>query len=111
MIIDSHGHYTTLPPAVDAWRSRQIADLAKPTKGSINVSDDEIRETLENGQIKRETSRTRRTAMAGIVKIRRARTTVRGQVSHFMNKARQTATVGIVETVRAAISENLWAWW
>lgn len=53
MIIDSHGHYTTLPPAVDAWRSRQIAELAKPTKGSIKVSDDEIRETLENGQIKR----------------------------------------------------------
>ena len=53
MIIDSHGHYTTLPPAVDAWRSRQIADLANPTKGSIKVSDDEIRETLENGQIKR----------------------------------------------------------
>ena len=53
MIIDSHGHYTTLPPAVDAWRSRQIAELATPAKGSIRVSDDEIRETLENGQIKR----------------------------------------------------------
>ena len=53
MIIDSHGHYTTLPPAIDAWRSRQIAELAKPAKGSTKVSDDEIRETLENGQIKR----------------------------------------------------------
>ena len=53
MIIDSHGHYTTLPPAVDAWRSRQIAELASPAKGSIRVSDDEIRESLENGQIKR----------------------------------------------------------
>ena len=30
MIIDCHGHYTTAPPALEAWRNRQIAGLADP---------------------------------------------------------------------------------
>ncbi len=28
MIIDIHGHYTTEPPALHAFRDRQLADLA-----------------------------------------------------------------------------------
>ena len=32
MIIDSHGHYTTTPPGVGAWRDAQIANVvADPT--------------------------------------------------------------------------------
>ena len=28
MIIDIHGHYTTAPAALGAWRDRQIAGIA-----------------------------------------------------------------------------------
>jgi 4-oxalmesaconate hydratase len=27
MIIDCHGHYTTAPAALEAWRKRQVAAL------------------------------------------------------------------------------------
>jgi 4-oxalmesaconate hydratase len=57
MIIDCHGHYTTTPAAVGAWRDAQTAAVtAGPDhvgeKGSINVTDDEIRESLEGAQLK-----------------------------------------------------------
>ena len=32
MIIDCHGHYTTAPKALEAWRNRQIAGIADPAK-------------------------------------------------------------------------------
>jgi len=43
MIIDIHGHYTTYPPGVEAYRGAQIAQMGNPTKGKMNVTDDEIR--------------------------------------------------------------------
>ena len=52
MIIDCHGHYTTTPPAVEAYRAQQ-KDLLKSnpdhlfSKGDISLSDDEIR-TIED---------------------------------------------------------------
>jgi 4-oxalmesaconate hydratase len=56
MIIDCHGHYTTAPKALEQWRQRQIAALqdksATPSKGSLAISDDEIRESLESAQLK-----------------------------------------------------------
>lgn len=57
MIIDCHGHYTTTPPEVENWRRDQVASVrADPefvgSKGTIEVSDDEIRESLENAQLK-----------------------------------------------------------
>ena len=57
MIIDCHGHYTTTPPAVGEWRDAQVAEVtADPTaegeKGTIDVSDDEIRESLEGAQLR-----------------------------------------------------------
>jgi 4-oxalmesaconate hydratase len=56
MIIDCHGHYTTAPKALEAWRKAQIAALEDkgraPQKGSIAISDDEIRESLENSQLR-----------------------------------------------------------
>ena len=52
MIIDVHGHYTTSPPELMAYRGNQVNTLARPSKGSIRISDDQIRESLENGQLK-----------------------------------------------------------
>ncbi len=56
MIIDCHGHYTTAPKALEQWRQRQIAALqdksATPSKGTLAISDDEIRESLEGAQLK-----------------------------------------------------------
>jgi 4-oxalmesaconate hydratase len=56
VIIDCHGHYTTTPPGVGAWREAQSAAVsADPSfvgeKGVVAVSDDEIRESLENAQL------------------------------------------------------------
>ncbi|ATY33494.1 amidohydrolase family protein [Sphingomonas psychrotolerans] len=54
MIIDCHGHYTTVPAAHAAWREAQKAAFkageAPPPYPAI--SDDEIRETLEANQIR-----------------------------------------------------------
>jgi len=56
MIIDCHGHYTTAPKQLEEWRKRQIAALedAKhvPAKGTLAISDDEIRASLEGAQLK-----------------------------------------------------------
>ena len=56
IIIDCHGHYTTAPESVENWRKRQIAgikDLTQaPQVSDLKVSDDELRETIENNQLK-----------------------------------------------------------
>ncbi|MPZ14400.1 MAG: amidohydrolase family protein [Chloroflexi bacterium] len=52
MIIDIHGHYTTAPAELWAYRAHQISNLGRPTKGSLNISDERIRETIEEGQLK-----------------------------------------------------------
>ncbi len=56
MIIDCHGHYTTTPPGVGAWRDAQKAAVAADPdhvgdKGVMAVTDDEIRESLEGAQL------------------------------------------------------------
>jgi len=56
-IIDCHGHYTTTPPGVGEWRDAQkTAVAADPAhigaKGTMHVSDDEIRESIENNQLR-----------------------------------------------------------
>jgi 4-oxalmesaconate hydratase len=47
MIIDCHGHYTTAPKELEAFRQKQIAELKEPSsarsKGTISISDDQIR--------------------------------------------------------------------
>ena len=57
MIIDCHGHYTTSPKALDEWRDRQLAAIADPNRKAYGpaptISDDELRETIENGQLKK----------------------------------------------------------
>ena len=56
MIIDCHGHYTTAPKALQVYRDAQIAALTDPARapsaGAVVISDDEIRESLENAQLK-----------------------------------------------------------
>jgi len=56
MIIDCHGHYTTAPKALRAYRDSQIAGLKdpswRPTKAALAISDDEIRDSIEVAQRK-----------------------------------------------------------
>jgi len=55
LIIDVHGHYTTAPRALEAWRNQQIAGIADPAaapqRSDLRISDDEIRETIETNQL------------------------------------------------------------
>ena len=56
MIIDCHGHYTTAPKALKAFREKQVAALADPKLPplvpDVKVSDDEVRETIESNQLR-----------------------------------------------------------
>ena len=56
MIIDCHGHYTTAPKPLEDWRDRQLAGLLDPYRKlpapQPSISDDQIRETIEKGQLK-----------------------------------------------------------
>lgn len=56
MIIDCHGHYTTAPAALQLFREAQLAALKGPAAASgladPRISDDEIRESLEQAQLK-----------------------------------------------------------
>ena len=56
MIIDCHGHYTTAPPALQAFRDAQLSAF-KTSQGLAtlqgpHISDDEIRSSLEQAQLK-----------------------------------------------------------
>ncbi len=57
MIIDCHGHYTTSPKQLQDYRDSQMAGLKilplpERTKAALNITDDEIRESLEGAQLK-----------------------------------------------------------
>ncbi|MFD5224189.1 amidohydrolase family protein [Microbacterium sp. NPDC058342] len=56
MIIDIHGHYTTAPPPLGAWRDLQISftrgEGPAPGPSSLRISDDDIRETIESNQLR-----------------------------------------------------------
>ena len=55
MIIDCHGHYTTAPKALEAWRNRQIAGIKEPSAmpqvSELKISDDELRESIKSNQL------------------------------------------------------------
>ncbi len=56
MIIDCHGHFTTVPKRFRDWRQKQV-DAANdpanaPDPAEARLSDDEIREGIEKGQLK-----------------------------------------------------------
>ena len=52
MIIDAHGHYTTVPPGMRIFRTLQISNMGRPKKSAVDISDDEIRASLQKGQIR-----------------------------------------------------------
>ena len=56
MIIDVHGHYTTAPKALEAWRRRQVeafdAGKASPAASELRIGDDELRESIEGNQLR-----------------------------------------------------------
>ncbi len=55
MIIDCHGHYTTVPAAHREFREAQLARLADPglpEPAPAQISDDEIRKSIEQNQLK-----------------------------------------------------------
>jgi 4-oxalmesaconate hydratase len=56
LVIDCHGHFTTAPAALEAWRKRQIDALDStaggPKASDLRIGDDELRESLEAAQIR-----------------------------------------------------------
>lgn len=55
LIIDCHGHYTTAPEPHQAFRQQQLARLEDPTlpkPRAAEISDDEIRESIEKNQLR-----------------------------------------------------------
>lgn len=56
MIIDIHGHYTTAPQQLRAWRDLQIAFAdgsgPRPDPDALAISDDNIRQTIEANQLR-----------------------------------------------------------
>jgi 4-oxalmesaconate hydratase len=56
MIIDCHGHYTTSPRQLEDYRQSQIKRLGDPkhvsARAALGISDDEIRASVENAQLK-----------------------------------------------------------
>ncbi|MFC0410142.1 amidohydrolase family protein [Roseomonas elaeocarpi] len=61
MIIDCHGHFTTAPKSLHAWRAQQLASVNDPAnaprKSDLRISDEEIRDAIENGQLKMQRDR------------------------------------------------------
>jgi 4-oxalmesaconate hydratase len=59
MIIDCHGHYTTSPGAHQTWREGQLEAFKNGTTPPPypSIGDDEIRASIENGQLKMQRER------------------------------------------------------
>ena len=60
MIIDCHGHYTTTPPQHARFREAQLAwlsDRSGPRPDPERITDDEIRESIEQNQLRALTER------------------------------------------------------
>ncbi|MCK9507370.1 MAG: amidohydrolase [Pigmentiphaga sp.] len=56
MIIDCHGHFTTVPPALHAWRKQQLEGSGVSGQ-PLHISDDELRESLSLKQVKMQAER------------------------------------------------------
>ena len=57
MIIDCHGHFTTVPKTLHAWRERQLACEHGRYGAPLEISDDELRDAIETGQLKMQRER------------------------------------------------------
>lgn len=51
MIIDCHGHFTTVPKTLHAWRQAQLDQPGGQYGAPLEISDDELREALEGKQL------------------------------------------------------------
>jgi 4-oxalmesaconate hydratase len=47
VIVDIHGHFTTAPPQLDAYRGRQLAALNRPTRSDMVISEAALDDALE----------------------------------------------------------------
>ena len=52
MIIDCHGHYTTAPKELDEFRKWQLENVPNAEKRPLEISDDQIRDSLEKAQLR-----------------------------------------------------------
>jgi len=55
VIIDIHGHYTTAPGELQAFRDAQLAHLEDPAQATATlaaISDDQVRDSVANNQLK-----------------------------------------------------------
>ena len=54
LVIDCHGHFTTAPPAHDAWRKAQVAAFEAGTTAPPypDISDDDLRAAVEANQLR-----------------------------------------------------------
>jgi 4-oxalmesaconate hydratase len=55
LIIDCHGHYTTAPKPLEAFREAQLARFKNPSltaPATPLISDDELRQSIESNQLK-----------------------------------------------------------
>jgi 4-oxalmesaconate hydratase len=56
VIIDCHGHFTTAPPQLGAWRDRQIAAIGGPGSAphpdELVITDDDLRAVIEANQLR-----------------------------------------------------------
>lgn len=61
MVIDCHGHFTTAPKTLHAWRKRQLDSINdpanEPRRNDLVITDDEIRSAIEDGQLKQQQER------------------------------------------------------
>jgi 4-oxalmesaconate hydratase len=61
MIIDCHGHFTTMPHARRDWRTKQLETIddpaSRPKLADALLTDDEIREAIAGGPLKRQEER------------------------------------------------------
>lgn len=57
MIIDAHGHYTTAPTELRAYRALQISTLGRPARANVRITDEQIRDTLEAEQLSKQRAR------------------------------------------------------
>ncbi|WP_250503944.1 amidohydrolase family protein [Caballeronia sp. AZ7_KS35] len=51
MIIDCHGHFTTVPKTLHEWRRQQLENAGGHYGAPLHISDDELREALESKQL------------------------------------------------------------
>ena len=56
MVIDCHGHFTTAPKSLHAWRQKQLESINDPAntpkKSDLAITDDELRDAIQTGQLK-----------------------------------------------------------